>query len=72
MLLCHIIPENTSVRNTFVCKYVGFSTCTFSILSLSTNYDIKYVVGEGGGGVGSGGLGGSPSHRIDLKCGARV
>lgn len=43
---------------------MGFSTCTFSILSLSRNYDIKYVVG--------GGLGGSPSHRMDLKCGARV
>ena len=27
---------------------------------------------KGGGGVGSGALGGSPSHRIDLKCGARV
>ena len=25
-----------------------------------------------GGGVGGWGVGGSPSHRIDLKCGARV
>ena len=28
--------------------------------------------GWGGGGGGVGGGGGSPSHRIDLKCGARV